>query len=202
MRVLIIEDEEKTTAYLRRGLAEQGYSVDTAANGRDGLHYALELDYDAIIPDLMLPGMNGYKALDNLRRQKATPVIMLSARGAVDDWVRGLRTRADDYMPKPFYFVELVARLQALSRHDRLALHRRLFIEAAAERQAHQYYARHRKNRPNPARGRPAMPGSNCGTAGSGAQRIRYIERTVVQGCCQRLGRASHAHESYLQGWH
>lgn len=99
MRVLIIEDEEKTTAYLRRGLAEQGYSVDTAANGRDGLHYALELDYDAIIPDLMLPGMDGYKALDNLRRQKATPVIMLSARGAVDDWVRGLRTRADDYMP-------------------------------------------------------------------------------------------------------
>ena len=116
MRVLIVEDELKTSSYILRGLTEQGYTVDTAANGKDGLHYALEFDYDAIVLDLMLPGMDGYAVLENLRRQKSTPVIMLSARGALDDRVEGLRRGADDYLPKPFSFVELVARLQALTR--------------------------------------------------------------------------------------
>ncbi|ARP95057.1 heavy metal response regulator transcription factor [Bordetella genomosp. 13] len=116
MRVLIIEDEEKTSSYIHRGLVEQGYTVDTAATGTDGLHYALEFDYDAIVLDLMLPGMNGHAVLDSLRRQKSTPVIMLSARGAVHDRVEGLRKGADDYLAKPFSFVELVARLQALTR--------------------------------------------------------------------------------------
>ncbi|WP_144639259.1 heavy metal response regulator transcription factor [Bordetella genomosp. 13] len=116
MRVLIIEDEEKTSSYILRGLVEQGYTVDTAANGIDGLHYALEFDYDAIVLDLMLPGMNGHAVLDNLRRRKATPVIMLSARGTVNDRVDGLRKGADDYLAKPFSFIELVARLQALTR--------------------------------------------------------------------------------------
>ncbi|SAH99388.1 two-component response regulator [Bordetella ansorpii] len=116
MRVLIIEDEEKTSSYILRGLVEQGYTVDTAASGTDGLHYALEFDYDAIVLDLMLPGMNGHAVLDNLRRRKSTPVIMLSARGTVQDRVDGLRKGADDYLAKPFSFIELVARLQALTR--------------------------------------------------------------------------------------
>lgn len=118
MRVLIIEDEEKTSSYIVRGLTEHGYSVDAVANGVDGLHWALENDYDAIVLDLMLPGMDGYTVLENLRRQKSTPVIMLSARSAVDDRVHGLRKGADDYMPKPFSFIELIARLQALSRRS------------------------------------------------------------------------------------
>lgn len=116
LRVLIIEDEEKTSSYLLRGLTELGYTADTASNGTDGLHYAMEFDYDAIVLDLMLPGMDGYAVLENLRRHKNTPVIMLSARGAVDDRVKGLRKGADDYLPKPFSFTELVARLQAQTR--------------------------------------------------------------------------------------
>ncbi len=116
VRLLIIEDEEKTSSYIHRGLTEQGYTVDTASNGKDGLHYAMEFDYDAIVLDLMLPGIDGYTVLEHLRRQKSTPVIMLSARGAVHDRVEGLRKGADDYLAKPFSFIELVARLQAVAR--------------------------------------------------------------------------------------
>src|SRR5690606_29470924 len=116
MRVLVIEDEDKTSSYILRGLTEQGYTVDVADTGVDGLHLALEFDYDAIVLDLMLPGLDGYGVLTQLRRQKSTPVIMLSARGAVDDRVTGLRKGADDYLPKPFSFTELVARLQAQTR--------------------------------------------------------------------------------------
>lgn len=116
VRVLIVEDEEKTSTYIHRGLTELGYSVDVASTGPDGLHLALELDYDAIVLDLMLPGLDGYGVLERLRRQKTTPVIMLSARGDVTDRVTGLRKGADDYLPKPFSFTELVARLQALTR--------------------------------------------------------------------------------------
>ncbi|GAB1575788.1 heavy metal response regulator transcription factor [Bordetella petrii] len=118
MRVLVIEDEDKTSSYILRGLTEQGYTVDVADTGTDGLHLALEFDYDAIVLDLMLPGLDGYGVLTQLRRRKATPVIMLSARGAVDDRVTGLRKGADDYLPKPFSFIELVARLQALTRRS------------------------------------------------------------------------------------
>ncbi|WP_459615771.1 heavy metal response regulator transcription factor [Bordetella sp. 2513F-2] len=116
MRVLVVEDEEKTSSYILRGLTELGYTVDVADSGTDGLHLALEFDYDAIVLDLMLPGMDGHSVLERLRRRKSTPVIMLSARGAVDDRVTGLRKGADDYLPKPFSFTELVARLQAQTR--------------------------------------------------------------------------------------
>lgn len=116
MRLLIVEDEEKTSSYVHRGLSELGYIVDVAGNGIDGLHCALEMDYDVVILDVMLPGRDGYGVLQGLRMHKKTPVIMLSARGSVDDRVRGLREGADDYLGKPFSFVELVARIQALVR--------------------------------------------------------------------------------------
>lgn len=116
MRLLIVEDEEKTSSYVHRGLSELGYIVDVATNGIDGLHYALEMDYDVVILDVMLPGKDGYGVLQGLRLYKKTPVIMLSARGTVDDRVRGLREGADDYLAKPFSFAELVARVQALIR--------------------------------------------------------------------------------------
>ncbi|CAN7320063.1 heavy metal response regulator transcription factor [Pseudomonas brassicacearum] len=116
MRLLIVEDEEKTSSYVHRGLTELGYIVDVATNGIDGLHYALEWDYDVVILDVMLPGKDGYDVLQGLRLQKKTPVIMLSARGTVDDRIRGLREGADDYLGKPFSFTELVARVQALIR--------------------------------------------------------------------------------------
>ncbi|MDQ2140982.1 heavy metal response regulator transcription factor [Alcaligenaceae bacterium A4P071] len=118
MRVLVVEDEEKTSTYIHRGLTEIGYTVDVASTGIDGLHLALEFDYDAIVLDLMLPGLNGYSVVEQLRRRKATPVIMLSARGDVTDRVTGLQKGADDYLPKPFSFTELVARLQALTRRQ------------------------------------------------------------------------------------
>jgi len=118
VRVLVVEDEEKTSTYIHRGLTEIGYTVDVASTGIDGLHLALEFDYDAIVLDLMLPGINGYSVVEQLRRRKATPVIMLSARGDVTDRVTGLQKGADDYLPKPFSFTELVARLQALTRRQ------------------------------------------------------------------------------------
>jgi two-component system copper resistance phosphate regulon response regulator CusR len=118
MRVLIIEDEEKTADYLRRGLTEQGFNVDLAPDGVEGLHLALESDYDVIILDVMLPGLDGFGVLRTLRARKQTPVIMLTAREQVDDRIRGLREGADDYLGKPFSFLELVARLQALTRRS------------------------------------------------------------------------------------
>jgi two-component system copper resistance phosphate regulon response regulator CusR len=119
MKVLIIEDEPKTIGYLQRGLTEQGYTVDVAHDGLDGSHMALEYDYDVIVLDVMLPRADGFATLNALRAQKQTPVIMLTARDSVDDRVRGLREGADDYLVKPFSFVELVARLQALTRRSR-----------------------------------------------------------------------------------
>jgi two-component system copper resistance phosphate regulon response regulator CusR len=119
MRILVIEDEPKTVAYLQRGLTEQGYAVDVATNGIDGQHYAMTGDYDAIVLDIMLPGRDGIEVLQALRREKTTPVIMLTARGEVDDRIHGLQSGADDYLVKPFSFLELLARLQALSRRGR-----------------------------------------------------------------------------------
>jgi len=118
MRVLIIEDEEKTADYLHRGLTEQGYTTDVARDGIEGLHMALENEYGVIILDVMLPGLDGYGVLRALRARKQTPVIMLTARENVDDRIRGLREGADDYLGKPFSFLELVARLQALTRRS------------------------------------------------------------------------------------
>ncbi|QXI29495.1 heavy metal response regulator transcription factor [Pseudomonas vanderleydeniana] len=118
MRVLIIEDEEKTADYLHRGLTEQGYTVDLARDGVGGLHLALESDYAVIVLDVMLPELDGFGVLKALRARKQTPVIMLTARERVEDRIRGLRDGADDYLGKPFSFLELVARLQALTRRS------------------------------------------------------------------------------------
>ena len=118
MRVLIVEDEEKTADYLHRGLTEQGYTVDVARDGIEGLHLAMESDYAVIVLDVMLPGLDGFGVLRALRGRKQTPVIMLTARERVEDRIRGLREGADDYLGKPFSFLELVARLQALTRRS------------------------------------------------------------------------------------
>ncbi|WNW13615.1 heavy metal response regulator transcription factor [Pseudomonas sp. DTU_2021_1001937_2_SI_NGA_ILE_001] len=118
MRVLIIEDERKTADYLHRGLSEQGYSVDLAGDGIEGLHLSLENEYAVIVLDVMLPGLDGFGVLRALRARKQTPVIMLTAREQVDDRIRGLQEGADDYLGKPFSFLELVARLQALTRRS------------------------------------------------------------------------------------
>lgn len=112
MRLLLIEDEARLAEYLRKGLSEEGYTVDVAGDGIDGLHLAMELDYDLIILDAMLPGIDGFAVLAALRQSKSTPVLMLTARSDVEDRVRGLQSGADDYMIKPFAFSEIVARIQ------------------------------------------------------------------------------------------
>lgn len=119
MRVLIVEDEAKTADYLRRGLAEQGHVVDVAVNGIDGRHAALEGRYDVIVLDAMLPGLDGFQVLRDVRRTQQVPIIMLTARDRIEDRVRGLQDGADDYLVKPFSFLELSARLQALARRSR-----------------------------------------------------------------------------------
>ena len=116
MKILIAEDELKTADYLRKGLGEQGCAVDVAHNGIDGQHLALEHDYDVIVLDAMLPGMDGFAVLRSLRSVRQTPVIMLTARDGVEDRIRGLHDGADDYLVKPFSFVVLEARLRALVR--------------------------------------------------------------------------------------
>ena len=119
MKLLIVEDEVKTAEYLQKGLAEQGCAVDVAHNGIDGQHLALVHDYDVIVLDAMLPGIDGFTLLRALRAVKQTPVIMLTARDSIEDRVRGLHDGADDYLVKPFSFLELLARLQALTRRPR-----------------------------------------------------------------------------------
>lgn len=119
MKILIVEDELKTADYLCKGLIEQGCTVDVAHDGIDGKHLALQHDYDVIVLDVMLPGMNGFSVLHALRAIKQTPVIMLTARDRVEDRIKGLQGGADDYLVKPFSFLELLARLQALTRRGR-----------------------------------------------------------------------------------
>ncbi|WP_295952308.1 heavy metal response regulator transcription factor [Rhodoferax sp.] len=119
MKILIVEDEAKTAEYLFKGLTEQGCAVDVADNGLDGQHLAMQHDYDVIVLDAMLPGLDGFAVLRALRTQKQTPVIMLTARDRVEDRVKGLHDGADDYLVKPFSFLELLARLQALTRRGR-----------------------------------------------------------------------------------
>jgi len=114
MRLLIVEDEPKTGDYLKKGLTEHGYAVDVARTGPDGLHLALESDYELILLDVMLPVMNGWEVLARLREKKETPVLFLTARDQVDDRVKGLELGADDYLVKPFAFSELLARVRAL----------------------------------------------------------------------------------------
>ncbi|ELY4606855.1 response regulator transcription factor HprR [Cronobacter turicensis] len=118
MKLLLIEDNDKTRAWLEKGLREAGLVVDAVADGRDGLHLALEHDYALIILDIMLPGLDGWQVLRALRTAKATPVLCLTARDAVSDRVKGLELGADDYLVKPFSFAELLARVRAqLRRH-------------------------------------------------------------------------------------
>ena len=116
MRILIVEDQTKLAEYLKRGLTERGHVVDIALDGIDGRHLALEGDYELIVLDAMLPGIDGFNVLRALRQHKPTPVIMLTARDSVEDRVRGLEAGADDYLVKPFAFSELLARIQAVTR--------------------------------------------------------------------------------------
>ena len=116
MKLLVVEDEVKLAEYLKKGLTESGHVVDVAHNGVDGLHLAMEIDYDLLILDRMLPGIDGLTLLAAYRATRKTPVMMLTARGDVDDRVMGLQAGADDYLTKPFAFTELNARIQALLR--------------------------------------------------------------------------------------
>ena len=117
MHILVIEDDEKAATYMIKGLTESGYVVDHANNGRDGLFMATSGNFDAMIIDRMLPGLDGISVIQAMRAAKiATPVLILSALGQVDDRVNGLRAGADDYLTKPFAFSELLARLEALLR--------------------------------------------------------------------------------------
>jgi two-component system OmpR family response regulator len=119
MRVLLVEDDEKIASFIVKGLKAEGFAVDHADNGEDGLHWALTEPYEAAVIDIMLPRMDGLTLIENMRAQKVkTPVIILSARDSVDDRVRGLQTGGDDYLTKPFSFSELLARVQALIRRS------------------------------------------------------------------------------------
>ena len=120
MKVLIVEDELKTGDYLRQGLAEAGFVADLARNGTDGLHLALTGDYDLLVLDVMLPGLNGWQLLQTLRRGgHALPVLFLTARDQVEDRVKGLELGADDYLVKPFAFSEFLARVRTLLRRGK-----------------------------------------------------------------------------------
>jgi two-component system OmpR family response regulator len=116
MRVLVIEDEPELRRVLAQALREDGYAVDEAADGEDGLFKATSWDYDAVVLDLLLPRLDGWSLLARLRRQRKTPVLILTARDAVNDRVRGLDAGADDYLVKPFDLAELLARVRALIR--------------------------------------------------------------------------------------
>lgn len=117
MRVLVVEDDKKIAAFVTRGLKEAGFAIDHADDGEDGLHLALSESYDAAVMDIMLPKLDGLSVIERLRQAKIpTPVLILSAKRSVDDRVKGLQTGGDDYLTKPFSFVELLARVQALIR--------------------------------------------------------------------------------------
>ena len=118
MRILLIEDEADLLAGLAKALREEGYAVDTATDGEEGLYKAREVAYDAIVLDVMLPRLDGWKVLERMRESKKTPVLMLTARDAARDRVRGLDTGADDYLVKPFDLNELFARLRAIIRRS------------------------------------------------------------------------------------
>lgn len=117
MKLLIVEDEKKTAVYLKKGLLENGFVVDIALNGEEGLHLAGIGEYDLIVLDIMLPDRDGWSVLSELRRLgKQTPVLFLTARDAVQDRVKGLEWGADDYLIKPFAFSELLARVRSVLR--------------------------------------------------------------------------------------
>ena len=116
MRILVVEDETKMADYLRKALTESGYSVEIALDGLDGQHLVQESEFDLIILDVMLPGLDGWQLLQVIRRKWQTPVLFLTARDSVDDRVKGLELGADDYLVKPFSYAELLARVRTLLR--------------------------------------------------------------------------------------
>src|SRR4051812_12785691 len=118
MKVLIVEDEPDLMRGLAQALREEGYAVDTAADGEDGIFKAESWDYDALVLDVMLPGLDGWEILKRLRKTKKTPVLMLTARDQTRDRVKGLDTGADDYVVKPFDLDEIFARLRAIIRRS------------------------------------------------------------------------------------
>ncbi len=121
MKILLIEDEPGIARLIRRGLEDAGYAVEATANGRQGLEMAEEKSYNLLLLDLMVPGLDGWQVCEALRAQGSQlPILMLTARDAVTDRVRGLDLGADDYLPKPFEFPELLARVRALLRRDRV----------------------------------------------------------------------------------
>ncbi len=119
MRILIVEDDKKIASFIEKGLKAAGFAVDHAADGEEGLDLALAEPYDAAIIDLMLPRRDGLSVIETMRREKInTPVIILSAKGSIDERVKGLQVGSDDYLTKPFAFSELLARVQALIRRS------------------------------------------------------------------------------------
>ncbi len=120
MRVLLIEDDTKIASFILKGLKAEGFAVDHAADGEDGLHLAMTESYDLAVIDIMLPKRDGFDIIAEIRRERIQlPVIILSARGATEDKVKGLQLGSDDYLTKPFAFSELLARIQALLRRSR-----------------------------------------------------------------------------------
>lgn len=119
MRILVVEDERKVASFIKRGLEEERYIVETASDGEEGLHLAMENEFDALVLDVMLPKLDGYSIVRALRAAgKATPILMLTARGTMEDRVQGLDLGADDYLTKPFHFEELAARLRSILRRS------------------------------------------------------------------------------------
>jgi heavy metal response regulator len=117
MRVLIIEDQQKVADFIQKGMQQEGYAVDVARDGEDGAYQATSIEYDVVILDLMLPKLSGLDVLARIRAHKLNlPVLILTAKGSLDDKVKGLDTGASDYLVKPFAFVELSARIRALLR--------------------------------------------------------------------------------------
>ena len=128
MRLLVIDDDPKTAAYLKKDLEHPGFSVDTAATGLDGLHLAMTKEYDVLIVDVMLPQLNGWKVIECLRTRKSTPVLFLGTRDGLDDRVRGQTLSGDDYLVRPFAFEELLAKVQDILRSQLSKEPRYIFI--------------------------------------------------------------------------
>ena len=129
MRILVVEDDKKVAGFIKKGLEEESYAVDVEYDGEDGLHFGSEGQYDLIILDIMLPKIDGLEILSQLRDQgKDTPILLLTAKDAVDDKVTGLNKGADDYLTKPFAFSELLARVRVLLRRGKAEVKTTLMI--------------------------------------------------------------------------
>ena len=131
MRILVVEDEHKIANSIKKGLEQETYAVDVAYGGEEGFDLASSEEYDIIILDLMLPGLDGLTICKKLRREENihTPILILTAKGEVEDKVKGLNSGADDYLPKPFAFSELLARVKALARRPKQVLESKLTVE-------------------------------------------------------------------------